>query len=94
MFTGKIMDRRDILSSHQSSAKHAACFMKDTSKTKHMTGLMDNATAKVNQNDLDRYKKCFNTAYDESKNNQPFSNYTFLCDIFKLKIVFTWAMVI
>jgi hypothetical protein len=53
MFTGKIIDRRDILSSHQSSAKHAACFMKDTSKTKHMTGLMDKATAKVNQNELD-----------------------------------------
>jgi hypothetical protein len=53
MFTGKIIDRRDILSSHQSSAKHAACFMKDTSKTKHMTGLMDKATAKVNQNEHD-----------------------------------------
>jgi hypothetical protein len=38
--------------------------MKDTSKTKHMTGLMDKATAKVNQNELDRYKKCFNTAYE------------------------------
>ena len=81
MFTGKIMDRVDTLSSHQSSEKHAACFMKDTSKTKHMTGLMDKAIAKVNQNELDSYEKCFNTAYDVSKNNQPFSDYTFLCNI-------------
>jgi hypothetical protein len=45
---GKTVDRRDTLSSHQSSAKHAACIMMDTSKTKHMTGLMDKGIAKVN----------------------------------------------
>jgi hypothetical protein len=36
------------LSSHQSSAKY-----EDSTKTKYMTGLMDKAIAKVNQNELD-----------------------------------------
>ena len=36
------------LSSHQSSEKY-----EDTTKTKYMTGLMDKAIAKVNQNELD-----------------------------------------
>ena len=36
-----------------------------------MTGLMDKAIAKVNQNELDCYKIfVFNTAYSVSKNNQ------------------------
>jgi hypothetical protein len=36
------------LISHQSSAKY-----EDTTKTKFMTGLVDKAIAKVNQNELD-----------------------------------------
>jgi hypothetical protein len=35
--------------------------MKDTIKTKHMTGLVDKAIAKFNQNELRRYEKLFNT---------------------------------
>jgi formaldehyde-activating enzyme involved in methanogenesis len=35
--------------------------MKDTTKTKHMIGLMDKAIAKANQNEFDRYGKLFNT---------------------------------
>ena len=63
-------------------AKQAGCFiLKDTSKTKDMTSLMDRAIAKVNQNELDRYEKLFNTAYGVSKNNWPFSDYTLLYEI-------------
>ena len=54
MFIGKIVDRMDA--SHQSSAKY-----EDTTKTKYeyMTGLIDKAIAKVNQNELDWYEKFF-----------------------------------
>lgn len=48
MFIVKIVDRRDSLSSHLSSVKHTACLMKYTSKTKHMTGLVYKAMAKMN----------------------------------------------
>lgn len=81
MFIGKIVDRRDTLSSHQSSAKHAACLMKDSNKSKQVTGLMDKAIAKVHDHELNRYEKLFNTAYAVAKNNRPFSDYTFLCEI-------------
>ena len=37
--------------------------MKDTIKTKHMTGLVDKAIAKFNQNELRGYEKLFNTIY-------------------------------
>jgi hypothetical protein len=37
--------------------------MKDTIKTKHMTGLVDKAIAKFDQNELRGYEKLFNTAY-------------------------------
>ena len=37
--------------------------MQDTIKTKQMTGLVDKAIAKFNQNELRRYEKLFNTAY-------------------------------
>lgn len=77
MFIGKIVGRRDTLS----SAKHAACLMKDSNKSKRVTGLMDKAIAKVHEHELDRYEKLFNTAYAVAKNNRPFSDYTFLCEI-------------
>ena len=49
MFIDKIMDRMDT-SHHwqQTFAKY-----EDTTKTKYMTGLMDTAIAKVNQNEID-----------------------------------------
>ncbi|CAG2191829.1 unnamed protein product [Mytilus edulis] len=42
---------------------------------------MDRALAKVNQSEVDRYEKLFNTAYAVVKNNRPFSDYSFMCDI-------------
>jgi hypothetical protein len=64
IFIAKIVDKRYNLSSHQSSAKHHAAFlMKNTSENKHITGFMDKAIAKVNQNELDRYEELFNTPY-------------------------------
>jgi hypothetical protein len=77
MFIGKIVGRRDTLS----SAKHAACLMKDSNKSKQVTGLMDKAIAKVHRHELNRYEKLFNTAYAVAKNIRPFSDYTFLCEI-------------
>jgi hypothetical protein len=55
--------------------------MKDTIKTKHMTGLVDKAIAKFNQNELCRYKKLFNTV----------TTHSYLK--FKLKMFFVWAAV-
>ena len=46
-----------------------------------MTGLMDKAIAKVNQNEPDWYENFFNTAYSVSKNNRLFSDCTFLLEI-------------
>ena len=88
------MDRRDTLSSHQSSAKHAACIMKDISKTKHMTGLMDKGIAKVNQNELDQYEELFNTfciLYLKSTGRSLTTHWPVK---FKLKMAFTWAVTI
>jgi hypothetical protein len=53
-------------------------------KTKHMTGLVDKAIAKKNQNELCRYEKLFNTAYSVTTHSYP---------KFKLKMVFVWAAV-
>jgi hypothetical protein len=53
--------------------------MKDTIKTKHMTGLVDKAIAKFNQNELRRYGKLFNIAYSVT-------THSYLK--FKLKMVF------
>jgi hypothetical protein len=50
MFIGKIVGRRDTLS----SAKHAACLMKDSNKSKQVTGLMYKAIAKVHEHEPDR----------------------------------------
>ena len=47
--------------------------MKDTSKTKYMTGLMVKIIARVNQNELNRYEKLFNTANAVFKNILPTS---------------------
>jgi hypothetical protein len=55
--------------------------MKDTIKTKHMTGLVDKAIAKFNQDELCRYEKLFNTV----------TTHSYLK--FKLKMVFVWAAV-
>ena len=63
--------------------------MKDTTKTKHMTGLMDKAIAKVNQNELDPYENLFNTAYSVSTR---YSLTTYSHLIFKLKMVFMWEV--
>ena len=76
MFIGKIVGQNGYLSSHQSSAKY-----EDSTKTKYMTGLMNKAIAKVNQNELDWYENFFNTAYSVSKNNRLFSDCTFLSEI-------------
>lgn len=46
-----------------------------------MTGLMDKPIVKVNQKDIDRYEKLFNTDNVVSKNNRPFPDYTFLSEI-------------
>jgi len=64
------------LISQQSSAKY-----EDTTKTKYMTGLVDKAIAKVNQNELDWNDIFFNTPYSVSKNNRLFSDCTFLLDV-------------
>ena len=53
--------------------------MKDAIKTKCMTGLVDKVIAKLNQNELRRYEKLFNTAY--SVNTHSYLK-------FKLKMVF------
>ncbi|CAC5381626.1 unnamed protein product [Mytilus coruscus] len=42
---------------------------------------MDKALAKVNQSEVARYEKPFNTAYAVVKNIRPFSDYSFICDI-------------
>ena len=47
--------------------------MKDTSKTKYMTGLMVKIIASINQNELNRYEKFYNTANSVSKNILPTS---------------------
>ena len=49
-----------------------------------MTGLVDKAIAKFNQNELRRYEKLFNTAY--SVTSHSYLKY-------KLKMVFVWAAV-
>ena len=52
MYIVKIVDSIDTLSCCQSSVKSAACLvrlMKNTTNTKHMTGLIDKAIAKANQ---------------------------------------------
>jgi hypothetical protein len=36
-----------------------ACLMRDTTKAKHMTGLVDKAIAKANHNELDLYEFSF-----------------------------------
>jgi len=61
MFVVKIVNSIVTLFFRQSSAKYDNCLTKDTTKTKHMTGLMDKAIAKANQNEFDRYGKLFNT---------------------------------
>ena len=61
MFVVKIVNSIVTLFFRQSSAKYDNCLMKDTTKTKHMTGLMDKVIAKANQNEFDRYGKLFNT---------------------------------
>ena len=68
MIIVKIVDSIDILSCRQSSAKHAVCLMSWMTPLKlNMTGLLDKAIAKFNQDELCRYEKLFNTAY--SANN-------------------------
>jgi hypothetical protein len=71
------------LSFHQSSEKlAAACLMRDTTKAKHMTGLVDKAIAKANHNELDRYEFSFSIQLiSVSKDNQLFSHYTLLSEI-------------
>lgn len=78
----------------KSFAKQAGCFiLKDTSKTKDMTGLMDRAIAKVNQNELDRYEK-LSTQLMVYLKTTGHSLTTHCYMKFKLKIVFTWAVTI
>ncbi|CAC5403928.1 unnamed protein product [Mytilus coruscus] len=81
LFVGKVVDRRDTLTAHQLSAKHQACQLRETNKIKQVSGEMDKALAKVNQSEVYRYEKLFNTAYSVVKNNRPFSDYSFICDI-------------
>jgi hypothetical protein len=47
--------------------------MKDTIETKHMTGLVDKAISKFNQNELCRYEKLFQHSL--------FCHYTLLSEI-------------
>ena len=54
MFIGKIVDRINTLIIFNVWRCHYG-----TSKTKYMTGLMDKAIAKVNQNELDWYENFF-----------------------------------
>ena len=81
MFICKIMNRGDTWSSHQLSAKCCLhCLMKDTSKTKHMTGLIFDGRShclKVNQSEFNRYENLFNTAYVVCQNILPFTDYTY-----------------
>jgi len=58
MFIVKIVDSIDTLSFHQLSAT-AGSLMKDTTETKRMTGLMDKAIAKANQNEQKEWQFYF-----------------------------------
>ena len=46
-----------------------------------MTGKIDIAFTKVDQTEVDRYNKLFNTAYAIVKNNKPCSDYALYCDL-------------
>lgn len=77
----------------KSFAKQAGCFiLKDTSKSKDMTGLMDIAIAKVNQNELDM--RSFSTQLMVYLKTTGHSLTTHCYMKSKLKIVFTWAVTI
>lgn len=55
--------------------------MKGIAKCKQGTGDMYRALAKVNQAEVERYEKLFNTAYAVAKHNRPFTEYNFLCEV-------------
>jgi hypothetical protein len=59
MVIGKIVDRMDTLIIFPPVICKVWRRHYGTSKTKYMTGLMDKAIAKVNQNELDWYEKFF-----------------------------------
>ena len=83
LFIGKKLDRKDTLQTHSTSAKHIACFSKqekqNTSTKK--TGAIEKAFSKVEQSEVERYKKLFNTAYAVAKHNCPFTDFAFMCSV-------------
>ncbi|XP_051789853.1 uncharacterized protein LOC127529646 [Erpetoichthys calabaricus] len=62
LFTGKKVDRKDTLQSHQLSVKHIACMSKHESKSKKKVGSIEKAFSKVERLEVERYARLFNAA--------------------------------
>ena len=82
LFEGMVLKRRDTLSAHNQSTKHVLCQTKyDQKNGKKVTGKIDVAFAKVDQSEVERYNKLFNTAYAIAKGNKPYSDYPLYCEL-------------
>ena len=76
--------RKDTLTAHQISSKPVSCVSKYEFKQKpSKQGPIEKSISKVEMHEIDRYKKLFNTAYAVIKHNQPYTDYTFLCEVQK-----------
>ncbi|XP_067656447.1 zinc finger protein 862-like [Haliotis asinina] len=85
LYVGKSVDRKDTLTAHQMSARHISCLSKFEGQQKKNTtdGALSKAFSKVEEKEVERYKKLFNTAFAVVKHGRPYTDYPFLCQIQK-----------